>query len=115
MSNAGLGLRDPLEREEDHRTSSRSTHDGTGQTAARRPPDAWAPRAPRPYASARTRIDADGIRTVKIRGQATPPRRRPFVDLNRPVTRYDRHPDRAAQWALFLGVFMVIVAIVTGS
>jgi hypothetical protein len=48
---------------------------------------------------------------VKIRGQATPPRRRPAV----PIARYDQHPDRAAQWALFLGVFMVIVAIVTGA
>lgn len=111
MSNAGLGLRDPLEREEAHRKSSRSTNIGTRAPAAPGAPRAYAPRAPRPYASARTRIDADGVRTVKIRGQATPPRRRPAV----PVTRYDQHPDRAAQWALFLGVFMVIVAIVTGS
>lgn len=52
-----------------------------------------------------------GVRTVKIRGQATPPRRRPAVQIER----YDQHPDRAAQWALFLGVFMVVVAIVTGT
>ncbi len=54
---------------------------------------------------------AEAVRTVKIRGQATPARRRPAVQIER----YDRHPDRAAQWALFLGVFMVVVAIVTGT
>lgn len=75
----------------------------------------YAPRAARSYASGRSRIDADGVRTIKIRGQATPPRRRPMIDASRPIARYDQHPDRAAQWALFLGVFMVVVAIVTGS
>lgn len=54
---------------------------------------------------------AGQVRTVKIRGQATPARRRPAVQIER----YDQHPDRAAQWALFLGVFMVVVAIVTGT
>lgn len=56
-------------------------------------------------------VRSAGVRTVKIRGQATPARRRPSVQIER----YDQHPDRAAQWALFLGVFMVVVAIVTGS
>lgn len=56
-------------------------------------------------------VRSAGVRTVKIRGQATPARRRPAVQIER----YDQHPDRAAQWALFLGVFMVVVAIVTGS
>lgn len=54
---------------------------------------------------------AGQVRTVKIRGQVTPARRRPAVQIER----YDQHPDRAAQWALFLGVFMVVVAIVTGT
>lgn len=89
-------------------------------TGASRRPDAddghgYAPRVARSYASGRSRIDADGVRTIKIRGQATPPRRRPMIDASRPIARYDQHPDRAAQWALFLGVFMVVVAIVTGS
>lgn len=56
-------------------------------------------------------VRSAGVRTIKIRGQATPARRRPSVQIER----YDQHPDRAAQWALFLGVFMVVVAIVTGS
>lgn len=73
---------------------------------------AYEPRAPRAYESERSRIDTDGVRTVRIRGQATPPRRRPAVPIGE---RYERHPDRAAQWALFMGVFMVVVAIITGS
>lgn len=72
---------------------------------------AYAPRLPRAYESDRSRIDANGVRTVRIRGQATPARRRPAIQIDR----YDRHPDRAAQWALFMGVFMVVVAIITGS
>ncbi len=68
-------------------------------------------RSPRPYQPERPRIDANGVRTVRIRGQATPARRRPSIQIDR----YDRHPDRAAQWALFMGVFMVVVAIITGS
>ncbi len=72
---------------------------------------AYEPREPRAYQSDRSRIGPDGVRTVRIRGQATPARRRPAIQ----VDRYDRHPDRAAQWALFMGVFMVVVAIITGS
>lgn len=88
-------------------------------------------RAPEPFATAATRTSIadrepkavnddyeerlaqgkDAVRTVRIRGQATPPRRRPIAQ----IARYDQHPDRAAQWALFLGVFMVVIAIVTGA
>ena len=82
---------------------------------ARRPrsaaPATYQAREPRAYQSDRSRIDANGVRTVRISGQATPARRRPAIQVNR----YDRHPDRAAQWALFMGVFMVVVAIITGS
>lgn len=119
MSNAGLKLREPVigdefDRQTYGRPASRkrdTTRVRQGAPRASRP----APRAPRPaadaYDSGRSRFDADGVRTVKIRGQATPARRRPSA----PIARYDQHPDRAAQWALFLGVFMVIVAIVTGA
>lgn len=55
--------------------------------------------------------DYEGRRTVRISGQPTPARRRAAVQIER----YDAHPDRAAQWALFLGVFMVVIAIVTGT
>lgn len=55
--------------------------------------------------------DSEGRRTVRISGQPTPARRRAAAQIER----YDAHPDRAAQWALFLGVFMVVVAIVTGT
>lgn len=64
----------------------------------------------------KSRIDADGVRTVKISGQATPPRRRGAQrSLAVQIDRYDRRPDRAAQWALFMGVFMIVVAIATGT
>lgn len=53
-----------------------------------------------------------GPRTVKITGQVTPPRRRAAAIQ---LDRYERRPDRTAQWALFMGVFMVVVAVVTGS
>ncbi|MFT4050094.1 MAG: hypothetical protein QM648_09705 [Solirubrobacterales bacterium] len=63
----------------------------------------------------RSRIDESGVRTVKIGGQATPPRRSAQRSLAFQIDRYDRRPDRAAQWALFMGVFMIAVAIVTGT
>ena len=47
----------------------------------------------------------------KIRGQVTARAPPPAVQIDR----YDRRPDRAAQWALFMGIFMVVVAIVTGT
>ncbi|MBI2690341.1 MAG: hypothetical protein HYX29_00120 [Solirubrobacterales bacterium] len=83
--------------------------------------------APRPERARRapveekSRIDADGVRTVKISGQATPPRRSGVQRRNAQrslavqIDRYDRRPDRAAQWALFMGVFMILVAIATGT
>lgn len=70
----------------------------------------------------RSSIDAQGVRTVKISGQSTPARQRSSAQrssaqrsLAVQIDRYDRRPDRAAQWALFMGVFMVVVAIVTGT
>lgn len=75
-------------------------------------PAAAPPTAP---AETRSRIDADGVRTVKISGQATPARRSAQRSLAMQIDRYDRRPDRAAQWALFMGVFMIAVAIVTGT
>jgi hypothetical protein len=69
-----------------------------------------------PLEDERSRYSADGVRTVKISGQATPPRRRSAQrSLAVQIDRYDRRPDRAAQWALFMGVFMIVVAIVTGT
>jgi hypothetical protein len=120
----GLGLRDArdYESEELPRTQTRraiAEAQARQRTIAyergRQSARAHTPRAIHDYNAGRTRIDANGVRTVKIRGQVTPPRRRPLVDVSRPIGRYDQHPDRAAQWALFLGVFMVVVAIVTGS
>lgn len=74
---------------------------------------------PRPARGAvdapRSSFDESGRRTVKINGQATPPRSTPQRTLAFQIDRYDRRPDRAAQWALFMGVFMVVVAIVTGT
>jgi hypothetical protein len=78
--------------------------------------------APRPAERARRMpvdapaFTADGVRTVKIKGQATPARRSGAQrSLAVQIDRYDRRPDRAAQWALFMGVFMIVVAIATGT
>jgi hypothetical protein len=58
----------------------------------------------------------DGVRTVKIGGNAAlPARRASGRSLSMQLDRYDRRPDRAAQWALFMGIFMIAVAIVTGT
>lgn len=77
---------------------------------------ASAARAERTEHAGKSRIDADGIRTVKITGQATPARRRSQQSgISAQLDRYDRRPDRAAQWALFMGIFMIAVAIVTGT
>lgn len=82
-----------------------------------RPPIAGqAARADRNADGGRSQVDADGVRRVKISGQATPARRRGAErSLAMQIDRYDRRPDRAAQWALFMGVFMVVIAVVTGS
>lgn len=69
-----------------------------------------------PITRERSSIGADGVRTVKIKGQATPARSRSAQrSLAAQIDRYDRRPDRAAQWALFMGIFMIAVAIVTGT
>jgi hypothetical protein len=52
-------------------------------------------------------------RTIVIRGQVAPPRRRP------PRRRAERiagtRPDRAALWAVLIGVFLIVVAVTTGA
>jgi hypothetical protein len=134
VSNAGLRLREPVigdeldlmtygrpssTVEEPHRVQAAPRKRKSRQAAASAPKLERKPlaahRTAPVYDSGRTRIDADGVRTVKIKGQATPARRRSQSLYERPMARYDAHPDRAAQWALFLGVFMVVVAIVTGT
>lgn len=124
MSNAGLKLREPVIGDQfDMDTygrpagrserAQREQRPAPGAARARRvsthrPRPSEQPRAAR---RAESPLYADGVRTVKIKGQATPPRRRPSAQ----IVRYDQRPDRAAQWALFMGVFMVVVAIVTGT
>ncbi|MCW3066385.1 MAG: hypothetical protein JWN32_3557 [Solirubrobacterales bacterium] len=55
-------------------------------------------------------------RTVVIRGQVAPPRR--VTDRRRPARRpHERlgaRPDRAAQWAVLMGLFLIVVAAMTG-
>lgn len=81
-----------------------------GRPAAQRAPESRVARSVAPERS------VHGVQTVKIKGQATPARRRSAErSLAVQIDRYDRRPDRAAQWALFMGVFMVVVAIVTGT
>ncbi len=46
-------------------------------------------------------------RTVVIRGQVAPARRRP---PRRPHERVGPRPDRIALWAVLLGVFLIVVA-----
>lgn len=123
MNNAGQKLREPVIGDAfDLETYGRPS----AMTAARRheskpAPNRTAARAmrvnshrPRTVVEARSEkssYDGEGVRTVRISGQPTPARRRAAAQIER----YDAHPDRAAQWALFLGVFMVVVAIVTGT
>jgi hypothetical protein len=50
-------------------------------------------------------------RTIVIRGQVAPPRRRP---PRRPAERIaGTRPDRAALWAVLMGVFLILVAVMT--
>lgn len=59
-------------------------------------------------------------RTVVIRGQVAPPPR-PYVSTaarRRPPRRPSERiagtrPDRAAMWAVLMGVFLIVVAIIT--
>jgi hypothetical protein len=112
VNNAGIKLQNPSRHEPvigddfDLETYGRPS---TQRAAAR----AHAEHGPRRARAAEVNpYDTEGgVRTVKIRGQATPARRRAAVEIQR----YDRRPDRAAQWALFMGVFMVAIAIVTGT
>ena len=57
---------------------------------------------------------ADGTaparRTVRINGQAPAPRRRP-----EPTGGLAARPDRPARWAFGLGLFMILMAVVTGD
>jgi len=115
MSNAGLGIRDSFYSDTlDHRQEDSGTaREQLGAPRAFRPTEeSYRPRTPKPYVSDRTHIDPHGRRTIKIRGQATPARRRPAT---MDIARYGQSPDRAAMWALVLGVFLVVVAILTGS
>jgi hypothetical protein len=56
-------------------------------------------------------LDPGQRRTVKITGQATPPRQRRTVTEHRIRAR----PDRIALWAFFLGLFLVFVAVATAN
>ena len=50
-------------------------------------------------------------RTITITGNPTPARRRPSAASQRIVAQ----PDRVALWAVLLGLFMVLMAVVTAS
>src|SRR5436853_4178003 len=50
-----------------------------------------------------------GRRTVEIRGQVAPPRRRPSTT----AAAFASHPDRAALWAFLLCLFLVLMAVMT--
>jgi hypothetical protein len=101
------------------RRSAPRSHVAPGAARARRV-ESHRPRVSDEFAARerreRTSFDAEGVKTVRISGQTTPPRRRSAQrEIAFQLDRYDRRPDRAAQWALFMGVFMIVVAIVTGT
>jgi hypothetical protein len=50
-----------------------------------------------------------GRRTIEIRGQVAAPRRRSSPS----ATAFAAHPDRAALWAVFLALFLVLMAVAT--
>jgi hypothetical protein len=78
-------------------------------------------------APARRRGDADQQhgerRTITIRGQVAPPRavdRAPYraAARRRPRRASERiagSPDRVAMWAVLLGVFLILVAVLTAT
>ncbi len=61
----------------------------------------------RPHLRAVEPPPAGGRRTVVIRGQVAPARRRP---PRRAHERVGPRPDRIALWAVLLGVFLIVVA-----
>jgi len=79
-------------------------------------------------AHARRRGDAEQQgerRTITIRGQVAPPPR-PDGDVYETTARRHRprraseriagsRPDRAAMWAVLMGVFLILVAVVTAA
>jgi hypothetical protein len=50
-------------------------------------------------------------RTVRITGQATPPRRR----RSNTATQIQARPDRIVLWAFLLGLFLVFMAVATAN
>lgn len=57
-------------------------------------------------------------RTIVIRGQAAPPVRASTTARRRPPRRASERiagtrPDRAALWAVLMGVFLILVAVMT--
>jgi len=74
------------------------------------PPAEAPPRPDRPTAAPR--------RTVVIRGQVAPPPRPTAPARRRPPRRPSERiagtrPDRAALWAVMMGVFLILVAVMT--
>ena len=58
------------------------------------------------------RDPASERRTVRISGQV-PARSRRRAEP--PVSRFAGHPDTPARWAVALGIFMVVMAVITGD
>jgi hypothetical protein len=79
-----------------------------------------------PPAQAPSRVDRlpAARRTVVIRGQVAPPPQ-PSATLAGPARRRPprraseriagSRPDRAALWAVMMGVFLIVIAVVTGA
>jgi hypothetical protein len=84
--------------------------DYAAQAAAATPPPAPRPPAARPPA-ARPPVPADGIRrTVTIRGYGAERN----LPVARPTRRHEQpgfRPDRAALWAVLLGLCLILVAV----
>ena len=70
---------------------------------------------PRADASAEPAVGRRGPssdrRTVRISGQVPARSRR----SDPPVSRFAGHPDTPARWAVALGIFMVVMAVITGD
>lgn len=71
---------------------------------------------PRSLAGAEPGVGVPGRRTVTIRGQGAEryPVRRADGSRRRPERRHEREgfrPDRAALWAVLLGVMLILVAV----
>ena len=97
----------PRRRESDARRLQAVEPPAAAEAPGQPPPRANAPGD----ASVGHRDPASERHTVRIAGQVPARSRR----AEPPVSRFAGHPDTPARWAVALGIFMVVMAVITGD